>query len=57
MDKQLGDLWISVRVSRGQHDHLKRRAEEDDRPVSSVVRRLVDADMEREPARGQVAAG
>jgi hypothetical protein len=32
---------ISIRLSRGQADQLRQAAQEDDRPISALLRRLI----------------
>ena len=40
---------LSVRLPPEQLAYLDRRAEQEDRPLSTVLRRLVEAEMQRHP--------
>jgi predicted transcriptional regulator len=42
-------VYIGAQVDRGQRDELVRLARERDRSVSSVIRRALFAELEREP--------
>lgn len=45
----LGLERLSVRLPPDQLAYLDRRSDQEDRPVSTVLRRLIEAEMQRHP--------
>ena len=48
----LGLERLSVRLPPEQLAYLDRRSDQEDRPVSTVLRRLIEAEMQRHPLEG-----
>jgi Ribbon-helix-helix protein, copG family len=42
------DVIVGAHVTREQHDRLRARATTEDRSVSSIIRRAIDRELERE---------
>jgi hypothetical protein len=51
----LGLERLSVRLPPEQLAYLDRRSDQEDRPLSTVLRRLIEAEMQRHPLIGEIS--
>jgi hypothetical protein len=51
----LGLERLSVRLPPEQLAYLDRRSDQEDRPMSTVLRRLIEAEMQRHPLIGEIS--